>query len=172
MVPAAMTSSSAVRTALSRVRVPSRNTMGSAPADSAQGAGRRHSFDCSARLLSGCPAGTRSGLVGQMSRCYDALCYLGRRRMAARAGGVFQGLDGAEKGAEDDVVALDIRVERPFIARYAVSLFFWKAGLRDCQFCPDGEFEFVQEGVIAGRGAHLSSRRDVGECGGRRPADG
>src|SRR5215469_13975375 len=87
------------------------------------------------------------------------------RKMAAGTGGVFQGLDGAEKGAEDDVVALDIRVGRPFVAPYAVGLFFWQAGLRDCQFCPDGEFEFVQAGVIAGRGAHLSSKRDMSECG-------
>jgi hypothetical protein len=44
--------------------------------------------------------------------------------MAAGIGGVFQGLDGAEKGAEDDVVALVIRVGRPFVARHAVGLFF------------------------------------------------
>jgi hypothetical protein len=78
--------------------------------------------------------------------------------MAAGTGGVFQGLDGAEKGAEDDVVALGIRVSRPFVARHAPGLFFWQAGLGEGQFCADGDFEFVQEGVIAGRGAHLSSR--------------
>jgi len=120
-----------------------------------------------ASLLSGCLADTRSGLVGQMPRCYDALCHVGRRRMAAGTGGVFHRLDGAEKGAEDDVVALDIRVGRPFVARHAVGLFFRQAGLGEGQFCPDIKFEFVQEGVIAGRGAHLSSRRDMSECGGR-----
>src|SRR5215831_18151101 len=78
------------------------------------------------------------------------------RKIAAGTGGVFQGLDGAEKGAEDDVVALDIRVGRPFVARHAVGLFFWQAGLGEGQFCADGDFEFVQEGVIAGRGAHLA----------------
>src|SRR6516225_5482449 len=108
----------------------------------------------------------RSGLIGQMPRCYDALCHLGRRRMGAGTGGVFQGLDGAEKGPEVDFVALDIRVERPLVARYAVGPFFWLAGIGGGQLCPDSEFELVQEGVIAGRGAHLSSRRDVSECGG------
>src|SRR5262245_29444069 len=82
-------------------------------------------------------------------------------------GGVFQCLGGAEKGPEVGFVALDIRVERPLVARYAVGLFFWLAGVGDGQLCPDSDFEFVQERVIAGRGAHRSSRRDVSECRGR-----
>src|SRR5215472_8541672 len=102
-----------------------------------------------------------------MPRCYDVLCRLGRRRMVAGTGGAFQGLDGAEKGPEVDFVALDIRVERPLVARYAVGPLFWLAGIGGGQLCPDSEFEFVQEGVISGRGAHLSSRRDASECGGR-----
>src|SRR5215831_7514465 len=42
-------------------------------------------------------------------------------RMVAGTGGVFQGLDGAEKATEDDFVALDIRVGRPLLARHAVA---------------------------------------------------
>jgi hypothetical protein len=86
--------------------------------------------------------------------------------VSTRTGGVFQRLDGAEKGPEVDFVALDIRVERPLVARCAAGLFFWLAGLGEGQLCLDSEFEFVQGSVIAGRGAHLSSRRDVSECGG------
>jgi hypothetical protein len=72
--------------------------------------------------------------------------------MAAETGGVFHGLDGAGKGAEEDVVALDMRVGQPFVARYDIGL-FWLAGLGQGQLCPDVEFELVQDGVIAGRGA-------------------
>src|SRR5215470_7532320 len=93
-------------------------------------------------------------------------------RWSPGAGGVFQGLDGAEKGTEAGFVALDIRVWRPLVAQYAVGLFFWLAGLGEGQLSADGEFEFVQEGVIAGRGTHLSSKRYVSECGAGRHADG
>jgi hypothetical protein len=73
---------------------------------------------------------------------WDALCHLGRRSVVAGTGsmfagtrGVFQGLDGAEQGPEVGFVALDIRVERPLVARYAVGLFFWLAGVGDGQLC-------------------------------------
>src|SRR5262249_13297587 len=95
-------------------------------------------------------AGARSGLAG------TGLAGTG----LARAGAVFHGLDGAQKVAETDFVALLLRVGQPLGDR-DVGLFFRLAGLGQGQLCPDADFEFVQEGVIAGRGAHLFSRRDL-----------
>jgi hypothetical protein len=80
----------------------------------------------------------------------------------AGAGAVFQGLDRAEKVAEADFVALGIRrIEQPLVDRYADGLLFRLAGLGLGQLCTDVKLEFVQEGVIASRDAHLFSIGDV-----------
>src|SRR5215813_11144411 len=134
--------------------------------DSATGSATRHQAGEKASADSVIPPGAL--------KCPRPSLRTSKLRMAAGTGGVFQGLDGAEKATEDDFVTLDIRVGRPLVARHAVGLFFWPAGLGEGQLCLDGEFEFVQEGVVAGRGTHLSCGREVSECAGRlscwRPA--
>src|ERR1700757_1753454 len=101
----------------------------------------------------------------------DLLCFSGRLSGTSvgggwsRAGGVFQGLDRAEKAAQASFVVPGIRrIGQPLVDRCADGLLFRLAGLGQGQLRPDVELKGVQEGVVAGRGAHLSSRRDVGEC--------
>src|SRR6266487_1459330 len=95
----------------------------------------------------------------------SALRHFGRRRIVAGAGGVFQGLDRAEKATQSSFVARGIRrIGQPLFDRSTAGLLLRLAGLGQGQLRPDVELEGVQEGVVAGRGAHLSSRRDVGEC--------
>jgi hypothetical protein len=48
----------------------------------------------------------------------------GRYGLSCLISAVFQGLDGAEKGAEAGLVALVIRVEQPLDGRYAVGVSF------------------------------------------------
>src|SRR5690348_9639270 len=70
--------------------------------------------------------------------------------------GVLQGLDRTEQAAEADFVALVIgRIGEPLVDWYAGG--FRLAGLDLGQLGADGEFQLVQEGVIAGRDAHSLS---------------
>src|SRR6201985_2948332 len=68
--------------------------------------------------------------------------------------GVFQGLDRTEQAAEADFVALVIgRIGEPLVDWYAGG--FRLAGFGLGQLDADGEFQLVQEGIIAGRDAHF-----------------
>src|SRR5438067_6535565 len=103
----------------------------------------------------GAPAGARRA----GARCPGALGRLGRRRVTAGVRAVFQGFDGAEKGAEAGFVAQVIGVGRPLVGRFAVGLLVRLAGLVQGQLCPDVEFEFMQERAVAGRCAHRAASR-------------
>lgn len=96
-------------------------------------------------LVMAIPPGRRAGTSSVIS----VLIEVGRR------GEGFHRLDGAEKAAEADFVALGILVEQRLDGQYAVGFKFRLAGLGQGQFRPDVEFELVQEGVIADWGAHL-----------------
>src|SRR5437763_9137074 len=90
----------------------------------------------------------------------------GRLRIVAGAGDVFHRLDGAEKGAEAEFVALVILLlEQRLDGRCTVGVSFRLAGLGQGQLCLDVEFELVQEGVVAGWGAHLEAPSGWGVVG-------
>jgi len=75
--------------------------------------------------------------------------------VVAGARAVFHGLDRAEKGAEADFVALVIgRIRQPLVDRYTDCLLPRLAGLGQGQLGLDVELEGVQEGIVAGWGAH------------------
>src|SRR5215469_6098608 len=88
--------------------------------------------------------------------------YLGLRRMIVGVGAFLHGLNGAEKRAQADFVALRIRVGQLLSSRCAAGVLPGPAGLSLGQLRPDVEFELVQEFVVVGRGAHLCSRRVLG----------
>src|SRR6478609_1716247 len=70
--------------------------------------------------------------------------------------GVFQGLDRTEQAAEADFVALVIgRIGEPLVDWYTGGLRLADLGLG--QLGADGEFQPIEEGVIAGRDAHFLS---------------